>query len=278
MFDKQLFRIEGMRGAFVLLLASSLIQAALIACQVVSLSHALANLWAQGAISDQVPLLCAFFACFAMRRIVVFAQDELLDSFACKQADRLRVSVLSRVFCKGQSVSREIGTASTAQSVTGGIDDVSRYLRTIPTKLCGIIAISAPLLVALFAIDWVSGAIALVTVPVTGLFMVMLGKQARARAESQFAEGQRLANHFIDTVRGIDTIRALGARARAEDDVRASSEKMRVSTVKTLSVATLSSAVLDLISVFGVAGIAMLLAFRLMVPASADTSPSLATA
>ena len=57
---------------------------------------------------------------------------------------------------------------------------------------------------------------------------------------------------------------ALDADDQAAEAVFDASEHMRAATVRTLSVATLSSAVLDLVTVFGVAAVAMMLAFRLI--------------
>ncbi len=151
-----------------------------------------------------------------------------------------------------------------ATACTKEVEDVADYIRVIPPRFCALLFISLPLLIALFVTDWISGVIALITLPVIALFMIMLGKQARLRAEKQYDESRHLANHFIDTIRGIQTLKALNASKRAGNEVYSASESMRTTTIRTLSVATLSSAVLDLITVFGIAAIAMMLAFRLM--------------
>lgn len=272
-FDKELLGLCGMRAVLAGLFVSAAAQAALVVGQTLALAWALAALWEGQPFDSQLPLLAAFFGCFAARRVIVFAEGELLDRYACARASDLKGRLLACAFDGRASLAHENGTAATAASATEGIDDIARYLRAIPPKQCGVIAFSLPLLGALFAIDWVSGVIALVALPVIAAFMVMLGRQARTSAERQFGEGERLSNHFVDMMRGLETLSAFGAEHRAGDSVFAASERLRAATVRTLSVATLSSAILDLITVFGVAGIAMLLAFRLM-----DGSVNLATA
>lgn len=272
-FDKELLKLPGMKAALALLFMSALTQAALIVGQSAFLALAITNLWTGTGIDAHLPLLGVFFACFAIRHVIAFAQDELLDRYARNRVDNLRSSVLALVFDSGSELAYRNGTAATALSVTEGADNVARYLRMLPPKLCAIAGMSAPILVALFAIDWVSGIIAFLAFPVVLLFMVMLGQQASARAEKQFAESRRLSNHFLDTIRGLESIMALGAGKQATDSVYSASERMRAATVRTLSVATLSSAILDLITVFGIAAISMMLAFRLL-----DGTMDLATA
>ena len=264
MFDKALFKLPGMRAAGAFLLLSSLVQAVLFVGQALELALALASLWEGQPVGSQAARLAGFFGCFAARHAVALAQGELLDRFSRKRACDLRKQLLAHVFCGKSSLARRIGTASTAQAATGEIDDVARYMRTVPPGACAVAGMSAPLLAALFAIDWASGVIVLASFPVIALFMVMLGNQAKARAVRRHDESRRLSNHFIDTLRGIESISSLGAGKRAAEEVRGASDRLRVATVRTLSVATLSGAVLDLIAMFGVAAVAMMLAFRLM--------------
>ena len=272
-FDKALFKLPGMLAAFGLLLLSALLQAALVAGQVVFLANVLAGLWEGQVLQDHLAGLGAFLACFVGRRIVLLIQDEALERFSLRQAKALQSQLFLLIFGQRTSLAHDIGTASTASVATRDIDDVARYIRVIPPKMCGLIGMAIPLLVVLFVVDWVSGAIALIAFPVIIGFMVMLGKQAKARAERQYEENRHLSNHFIDTLRGMESIMALGAGKRAQAAVGDSSERLRVATMRTLSVAMLSGAVLDLVIVFGVAAIAMMLAFRLM-----DGSVGLATA
>lgn len=264
MFDKALLGLPGMRKVFLALVASSLVQSALVIAQMLALAGALSSLWAREPIESQAPLLAAFLACFAVRYVVSYIQDEALDRFSVKTALALRDKVMHTTFSERAGLSHRMGTAATASAATEGIDDIARYVRVLPPKLCGLIGFSIPILASLFFVDWVSGAICLVALPVTVLFMVVLGKQARTRSEKQYAENQRLSNHFIDTLRGVETVHALDAGKHVGEAIYESSERLRTTTVRTLSVATLSSAVLDLIAVFGIAGVAMMLAFRLM--------------
>lgn len=272
MFDRNMMRLKGMKGIMLGLVVLALLQASAIAGQAWTLSRAVSALWAGQTVASQAATIAAFFACFAIRRLASFAQDCMLDWYARARADELHGMLLDTAFDRRSKAAQRIGSAVLATTATEGIDDVHEYLRIIPPKVVGIAAISVPILAVEWAIDWPSGVILTVMLPVTVFFMVLLGRQARSRAERQYAAYNRLSNHFLDTLRGMGTIVAAGFVRGAQRDVYSTSETLRKATIRTLTTATLSSAVLDLCATFGVAAVAMMLAFRLM-----DGSVDLAT-
>ena len=94
--------------------------------------------------------------------------------------------------------------------------------------------------------------------------MVLIGHTASLEAGKQHKEYQRLANHFLDSIRGIDTLKLFGRSKDQTEKIYDSSERFRVATMKTLRVATLSGAVLDAFSTISIAAIAVMLGFRLV--------------
>ena len=137
------------------------------------------------------------------------------------------------------------------------------------------IAIPIILAIALFAIDAISGVIALAILPCIVGYMKLLGAHAKARASMQYKEYNRLANHFMDTLRGLATLKAFGRSKPYANQVFAVSEAFRTATVKTLRTATLSSLVLDLFRTFALAAVAIMLGFRLLA-GSMELEPALA--
>ena len=257
-------KIDGMRGIFAVLLVFALLQAAAIIGQSWTLASVIANLWGGFGIESQLTLIAGFFGCFAANRLITYVQETMLDKFSVSRAEQLREALLTATFDAKTNVAGAMGSASLTTTATQGIDDVQEYLRIIPPKGVAMAAIAIPVLVAEFLADWPSGIILAVMFPVIMFFMIILGIKARDRARSQYESYNRLSNHFLDTLRGVDAIVASGAVERTGEEVFDSSEDLRTATVRTLTTATLSSVVLDLCAVFGVAAVAILLAFRLM--------------
>lgn len=264
MIDRSLFTLPGAGKIMGMLLVLGIIQGACVLGQAFGLAGAIDNLWHGGALADQVGLIALFAGCFIGTQLVIFVQDNLLDSFARKRGTELREQLLEGVFQTQAQLTRQAGTAGVTQAALDGIDQVETYLRVILPKIVGLAVVPVIVLVGVFVYDWISAIILLVLFPVIIFYMIMLGRLAAARAEAQYASYNQLSNHFVDTLRGIDTLKAFGASRAYGSTIFNTSERFRTATIDTLKVATLSSAVLDLIATVGVAAVAMLLGFRLL--------------
>ena len=131
-------------------------------------------------------------------------------------------------------------------------------------RMTKLVIVPIMLLVLLFILDWVSALIGLLVFPAIILQMVLIGHTASLEAGKQHKEYQRLANHFLDSIRGIDTLKLFGRSNDQIEKIYQSSERFRTATMKTLRVATLSGAVLDAFSTISIAAIAVMLGFRLV--------------
>ena len=61
-----------------------------------------------------------------------------------------------------------------------------------------------------FTQDIRSGVTLLIVFPIIIIFMIVLGYAAQSKADKQYAAFQMLSNHFIDSLRGIDTLKLFG--------------------------------------------------------------------
>ena len=263
MVDKTLFALPGARRTLAFLACCALALGLLAIGQGLALARAIVTLWEGSPLVDTIPSAAVFLACYVVRQLVRNAQDARMERYACARADELRQRLLAAYYDGGPRLLQRLGTGAAATTALEGVEQVQTYLELMLPKLVSVAIIPFTVLIAVAALDWISGIIALVAFPTTILFMVLLGQTAQERAVRQHAEFQRLSNHFIDTLRGLETLRLFGRARSHGTHVLAVSERFREATVKTLAVGTLSSAVLDLIATFGLAAIAIMLGFRL---------------
>ena len=263
MIDRALFTLPGVRHAFAFLTCCSIALGLLAVGQGLALARAITVLWEGRALADAAPVALVFLACYVARQIVRNVQDAHMERYARERAEELRQSLLSAYYDEGPRLLQRLGTGAAATTALEGIDQVQTYLELMLPKLMAVALIPLIVLAGVFALDWVSGIIALIAFPTTILFMVLLGQTAQERAVRQHTEFQRLSNHFVDTLRGLETLHLFGRSRSHGAHVFAVSERFRAATVKTLAVGTLSSAVLDLIATFGLAAVAIMLGFRL---------------
>lgn len=262
--DRSLFTLPKVGMVMVILLILALAEAACVLGEAFSLARAITNLWEGGVLTDQLVLVGIFAACFIGKQLIVFGRETFLSKFARERVSELRDQLLDRVFSAQTGTVAENGTAAITQAALDGIEKVETYLALILPKIIGVVAIPLPLLIATFMQDFVSGLILLVFFPVIVFFMILLGRQASARAAAQYETYNALSNHFIDTLRGIETLKVFGRSKKFGQRIFQSSEDFRFATIETLKVATLSSAVLDLIATLGVAAVSLMLGFRLL--------------
>ncbi len=264
MIDKALFALPGFRRALAIMAVAAACTGACVIGQALSLATALTNLWNGGLLAEQAVWLAVFACCFLLRQVVANVQGTWLDDYAAARADELRSAVLRRLFAEGRALVQQAGSGNLTTLVMEGVDQVEAYLRIILPKMAAIVIIPVMLLAVVFPLDWVSGLIALIIFPAIILQMVLIGSTAQQVAAARHEEFQGLSNHFADSLRGIDTLKLFGRSKAHGRAVYESSERFREATMRTLRVATLSSAVLDLFSTVSLAAVAVMLGFRLV--------------
>ena len=264
MLDKNLFALPGARRLLGALCLLTLLKAAAVVGQAWTLATAVDLLRAGSALADAAFSLAGFLVCFMGRQAIAFFQDGMLERYAGDRVAELRVGLLRRVFAEGPLFVGAMGTGNTVALALEGAEQVDNYLRLVLPKIAGVVIVPLVLLAFAFPFDWVSGLIMLIVFPFIIFYMVLLGKTAKAEADKQHDEFNRLANHFVDTLRGIDTLKLFGCSAAQGQSVFAASERLRQATMKTLRTAILSGAVLDLFATFSVAAVAIMLGFRLV--------------
>ncbi len=282
MLDRNILNLPGARRMFALLLVYAAADALLIVVQALCLATALTWMWdcavAQvfaNLVPGALPGAFGFVAAFVARNALDAVRGKRADAFSRKCATELQDQLVEATYEQGVAGVQRRGSGAAVQELIDGVANVRNYIAIILPKVADLIAIPVILAVALFATDWISGIIALVILPCIIGYMQLLGAHAKAQASAQHQEYDRLANHFMDTLRGLATLKAFGRSKPYANQVFAVSEAFRDATVKTLRTATLSSLVLDLFRTFALAAVAIMLGFRLL-NGSVGLEPALA--
>ncbi len=264
MFDKRLFTLPGAKSAIAWCIATSLLLAALMVGQAAALAWALTLLWGGSALSGVAAQLGAFALCFIGKQAATNIQAKQLELFAAARTEEFRQELSKRLYEGGAPLTQKLGTGAASTLCLDGIDNIEHYLSTALPRTVALVTVPFVLLAVIVFQDWVSALIALLVFPAIILQMVLIGSTAQEEAGKQHREYQRLANHFIDSLRGIDTLKYFGRSNEQADRVYETSEKFRIATMKTLRTATLSGAVLDAFSTISLAAVAVMLGFRLV--------------
>lgn len=120
------------------------------------------------------------------------------------------------------------------------------------------------LLLAVGWVAWVPALVLLLAAPLIPLFMALVGWRAQAASAEHLQELGDLNAFLLDRLRGLATLRALGAVDATALRLRASAQALRQRTMEVLRIAFLSSAVLELFAALGVAMVAVYVGFHLL--------------
>ena len=124
----------------------------------------------------------------------------------------------------------------------------------------------APLVIAaaVASQSWLAALILVVAAPLIPFFMAIVGWRARAASEEQLVQLGSMNAFLLDRLRGLGTLRALGAVEASALRLRSHAEGLRQRSMRVLRIAFLSSAVLELFSALGVAMVAVYVGFHLL--------------
>ncbi|MCT3603025.1 thiol reductant ABC exporter subunit CydD [Lactobacillus acidophilus] len=262
MIDQHLFKLDG-AGAIVRRLAVlEVLQAFLIIGQALSLSMVLTILW-QGKNLNWLYLFCFAF-CFTGRQLIDWGKDKILDRYSNIEAEKLRQELLNKIFNEGQAIIQKQGTGSLITMALDGIDEVRNYIKLIYNKVLTMMIVPVLLFIAMLFVNWQCAIILLIMYPLIVLFMIILGHAAQDKAVKQFGNFEKLSNNFIDSLRGIDTLKYLGLSKRYSTSIFHLSEDFRHKTMAVLRVAMLSTFALDFFTTLSIAVIAVYLGFNLL--------------
>lgn len=262
MIDRHLFQLTGANSIVRKLAVLEVLQAFLIIGQALSLSWLLTKLW-QGHTMDWLILL-AFVACFSLRQLADWIRGGWLENYSSQVSEELRTTLLMKVFNEGQAMVQRQGTGSLITMALDGIDEVRNYIKLIYSKVLTMMAVPVIIFIAMLFLNWQSAVILLVMYPLIVLFMIVLGYAAQSKADKQFGNFQHLSNNFIDSLRGIDTLKYFGLSKRYSRSIFTLSENFRKKTMNVLKIAMLSTFALDFFTTLSIAVVAVYLGFALL--------------
>ena len=195
-------------------------------------------------------------------RALLAAGNELVGTWA-----GTRVSTILRERLIGAWLERDADSrpeAGRAQALaTQGMTSIEPYVaRYLPALVSGAFL---PLLATgtLAFVDWPSALIVALTVPLLPIFAALIGRTTQDSTHRRWRSLAALSGHFLDVMRGLPTLVSYGRAETQVDSIATVSQRHRLATMKTLRLAFMSSAALELLATISVALVAVTVGIRL---------------
>ncbi len=198
---------------------------------------------------------------FTVRALLAVA-NELVGSWAgLRVSTVLRDRLMATWLVRDADSRPEPGRAQAL--ATQGMTSIEPYVaRYLPALVSGAFL---PLLAigTLAFVDWPSALIVALTVPLLPVFAALIGQTTQASTQRQWRALSALSGHFLDVMRGLPTLASYGRAEAQVESIAEVSQRHRLATMKTLRLAFLSSAALELLATISVALVAVTVGIRL---------------
>ncbi|WP_405170959.1 thiol reductant ABC exporter subunit CydD [Paenibacillus sp. FSL H8-0280] len=258
-----LLKLPGIRPVLALASALVMLQAMTIIMQAKWLAQAITALFEGSSVTEQYPVLLLFLAAFAARYALSFWLQLVTSRYAERTGTDLRRQMVEQWFRLGPRYAKTEGTGHLVTLAREGTAQFKTYLELFIPRMLGIGFTPIVILLYVFKLDLMSGVILMLTLPILIVFMILIGLAAQRKIDGQFRSYKALANHFVDTLRGLETLKTLGQSKTHEGSILRVSQRYRKATMSTLRMAFLSSFALDFFTMLSVASVAVGLGLRL---------------
>jgi thiol reductant ABC exporter CydD subunit len=259
--------IHHARGVRALLAADAafgVLAALLVLAQAVLLARVAARGFGGASLEDVALPLGLLVAVVGARAAAAYGFEIVGRRAAVNVLSDLRLELVERRL-RGQPAALDgAESAEVSTAAVGGLDALeTTFARYLPQV---VLALTVPVAVLVLVawIDLVSAGVMLLTLPLVPVFMWLVGRYTERRARERWRALALLSTHFLDSVRGLPTLRAFNRGETQAERIAEVSDRYRRATMGTLRVAFLSGTVLELAATLGVALVAVIVGVRLV--------------
>ena len=252
------------RNHLIVTVGLGFVQALLITGQATLLAKVIAGVFMDGEnFADVAPLLVGLALISIARGLAATGLESAGRFGAARVMSELREKLSSHLLLKRPGALQEEQSGELVSSAIDGVAALENYFaRYLPQA---VLAAIVPVAVLAWVVqyNWISAAILGVTAPLIILFMVLIGLLTEQRTRRRWQRMSRLSSHFLDLVGGLATLRANSQAVSQAGSIEAVGEEYRRETMGALRIGFLSSLVLELLAMLGVAMVATAIGIQL---------------
>ncbi len=253
------------RASLVWAVVFGLLAAAATVAQMVLLGEVVARVLLAGAGPGEVgrPLALLLGAVTA-RPVFVWLREVAALRGAEVAKRRARERLLEHLLALGPAYQAGESAGELVTTAVEGVERLEAYFaRYLPQVALGALVPGLIAASVLWLDPW-SGVALLATGPAIPVLMVLIGRHAEKRTRSQWSALSRMGARFLDTLRGLATLKTFGRSGTGREQVARTSAEFGRGTMEVLRVAFFSGLALEFIATVSVALVAVLLAVRLL--------------
>jgi ATP-binding cassette subfamily C protein CydD len=222
---------------------------------------------AQGVLDSDTPRQMSGLAAFTVAAVLAVAAGWTAGKLRARGASAVGNRVrrqLTRALLPTGRRTRDTGAAEAGLAMLDLVDDVSDYhaqvaplRRSAPLSMLAVLATTA-------ALHWPAAIVLTLSTALIPLNMRLAGLFAKDGADQRLAETQQLNAVVLDSFRGVETLRELGAVGRRSRTLTTAADALNQATMRVLRRAFLSGMVMDIVITFSIAANATYIGLSLL--------------
>ena len=266
MFDRNLLlELKTHQKSAVLLCLLVLLNGFLLVAQANLIMVIINSVFSEGlAIGSMKNYFYCLLLALVLRSAVIFFHELLAHKIGQAVKYNLQQRILKKLMDLGPVALSSKQSGQLLNLVTEGISSLEVYFYKYLPQLVITLFIPLIILSIVFKLDFISGIILLITVPLMPLFMILIGKMSGQASSKQWQVLKYLSGHFLDVIKGLKTLKLFGRSTEQIEVIEKISNDFKDVTLGVLKIAFVSALVLELIATMGIAMVAVSIGLRLL--------------
>lgn len=262
--DKYLLQYKGSKQALALIGLLTAVQSIAIIFQAIYLAKAITQMFHGASLQEAAVSFVVFVVAHSIRHFMQWAKERIAYRFADQTAKYYESRLIEHVFALGPSAVGKYGSGDLVTLALEGVPKFKTYLELFLPRMMSMALIPAVLVVYIFTLDIMSAVTLIIVMPILIIFLILIGLVSKKQIDAQMDTYRLLSRHFVDSLRGLVTLKYLGRSKSHEQAIATVSNKYRIATNRSLRYAFLSSFSLDFFASLSVAVVAVELGIRLI--------------
>lgn len=208
-----------------------------------------------------LPQLALLLGCFFGRAVILWLRERAGFQAGKTLRLHLRQQIMDKLATVGPMTIQQRPAGSWATLMLEQVENIHNfYARYLPQQFLSLI-VPLVILCFVFPLNWAAGLILFLTLPLLPIFMALAGFKAADANQRNIGVLSRLSGQFLDSLKGLETIRLFGQAETQTEEIYQRTEEFRISTMDVLKMAFLSSAVLEFFTAISIAVMAVYFGF-----------------
>lgn len=215
--------------------------------------------------SEVIPWLVVLLIILLLRSLSDFQSKRIGVSIASDVKRSIRRELLTKYAGSSIQLAGKGQTGKKVSMLLDGVDEMDSFYSQFIPQVMQSTFVPILVLIIIFTQHVNSGIILIVSAPFIPIYMIVIGIKTQKKSEEKLEKLASFSGTFLDTLKGLVTLKLFDQTNRQKDELEKSSLGFRDTTLDILKIAFTQSFALELISMLSIGIVALELAIQMII-------------